>query len=61
MIEEGIRGGITQALYRYCKANNKYMGKNHDENKKSTYLQWYDANGLYAWAITQKLPVDCFD
>ena len=32
MVEKGIRGGICQAIYRYTKANNKYMGKKYDEN-----------------------------
>ena len=32
MIEEGIRGGICHAVYRYVKGNNKYM-KNYDKVK----------------------------
>ena len=37
------------------------MDKKNDKSKKSTYLQYYDGNSLYAWAMTQKLPVDCFE
>ena len=59
MVEKGIRGGICKATHRYAKANNKYM-KNHDKSKKPSYIQYYDANSLYAWAISQKLPVDGF-
>ena len=61
MIEEAIRGGITQAVCRYFQSNNKYIDKKYEETKKSTHLQYYDANSLYAWAMTQKLPVDCFE
>ena len=59
MIEKGIRGGITQAVCRYFQSNNKYMDKKYDKTKKSSYLQHYDANSLYPWAMAQKLPVDC--
>ena len=59
MVEEGIRGGICHSIQRYAKANNKYM-KNHNENEKSSYIQYLDANNLYGWAMSQKLPVNGF-
>ena len=59
IVEEGIRGGICHSIYRYAKANNKYM-KNYDESKESSYIQYLDANNLYGWAMSQKLPVNDF-
>ena len=35
MVEKGIRGEICQVIYRYAKANNKYM-KNYDKNNESS-------------------------
>ena len=59
MVEEGIRGGICHSIHRYTKANNKYM-ENYGENKESSYIQYLDANNLYGWAMSQKLPVNGF-
>ena len=35
--EAGIRGGTCQAMYKYTKANNKYM-KNYDKSIELSYL-----------------------
>ena len=52
-----------QKVHRYVptKANsyNKYI-KNYDKNKESSCVQYLDANNLYGWAMSQKLPVNGF-
>ena len=59
MFEEGTRGGICQATYRYTKANNKYM-KNYDRNTESSFLKYLDTNNLHGWPMCKKLPVSNF-
>ena len=59
MVEKGTRGAICHAIHRYVKANNKYL-KNYDKNIISSYLMYLDANNLYGWAMSQKLPVNGF-
>ena len=60
MFEQGIRGGITQAVHKYASANNKYMGDKCNPNEDTTYLQYLDANNLYGWAMSQPLPTGGF-
>ena len=63
MFERGIRGGITQAVYRWAAANNPYMGPEYDPSRPTKYLQYLeylDANNLYGWAMSQPLPTGGF-
>ena len=39
MTGKGIRGGICHSIYRYAKANYKYM-KDYGKNKELSYLQY---------------------
>ena len=54
MTGKGIRGGICHSIYRYAKANDKYM-KDYGKNIELSYLQYWDVNNLYGWAMSQKL------
>ena len=55
MVEEGI----CHSIHRYAKANNKYM-KTYNNNEESPYIKYLDANNLYGWAMSKKLPVNGF-
>ena len=60
MFERGIRGRITQAVYRYAKANNAYMDKRYNPKEESSFLQYLNANNLYGWAMSQPLATGGF-
>ena len=60
MVEKATTGGICNAIYWYAKAKNKYM-KNYDNNKESSYLNYWNVNNLYGWAMSQKLPRNNFE
>ena len=60
MVEKDIRGGICHTTYSYAKADNKYM-KDCNENKESSYPEYWDVNNLYGWAMLQKLPLNKFE
>ena len=34
--------------------------KDIDKNKQPSYIQYFDANNLYGWAMSQPLPVSGF-
>ena len=59
LFEKGICSGMCNAIYKYVKANNKYM-KNYDNIKESKYLMYVVANNLYGWSVSEKLPIDNF-
>ena len=59
MVEKGIRGRTFHFIYRYAEANNKYM-KAYNKNKELSYIQYWDVNNVYGWAISQKVSSNQF-
>ena len=60
MVEKGIRGGITQAVKHYVRANNKYKKGLYNPDELNIYLQYVDANNLYVWEMINNLPTHGF-
>ena len=60
MFEEGIRGGNSMIAHRYAKANNPLM-PDYDPSKPKSFISYIDANNLYGWAMSKKLPINSFD
>ena len=53
--EKGMRGGFSAITHRYAKANNPYL-KDNDMEKPNSYIMYLDANNLYGWAMSRKMP-----
>ena len=39
----------------------EYVTRYYDKNKESSYIQHWDANNLYGWTMSEKLPVNNFE
>ena len=46
-------------MNRYAKVGNEYM-KDYDKNEESSYLNYWDLNNWYGWAIPQRFLVNEF-
>ena len=73
---DSITGGICQVNKKYSKADNKYTRNQHNEwndkkikkkfknklktNDLNNYLLYLDANNLYGYSMSQKLPYKNF-
>ena len=52
MVENSLRGRLTQVVKKYGVVNNKYL-PDYDKKQKSTYLQYLDANNIYSYAMVK--------
>ncbi len=55
MIEKGKRGGVSTIMKRWAESNHKYLS-DYDKKQISKFIEYLDANNLYGWAMSQKLP-----
>ncbi|KAJ4445518.1 hypothetical protein ANN_12198 [Periplaneta americana] len=59
LFEQGIRGGICQCVTRHAIANDP-KSDNFDDSKPPSTIYYVDANNLYGFAMSQKLPYGGF-
>ena len=59
VVENSIRGGLTQVVRKHGVANNKYL-PDYDKTQTSSYLQYLDAKNLYGYAMIKKLPLKVY-
>ena len=60
MVESGLRGGVSMVVHKYAKTNNPLI-EGYDDGQPNNYLMYLDANNLYGWAMSQKMPCGEFD
>ncbi|KAJ4449536.1 hypothetical protein ANN_00937 [Periplaneta americana] len=60
LFEQGIRGGICQCVTRHAVANDP-KSENFDDSKSPSAIYYVDANNLYGFAMSQKLPYGGFE
>ncbi len=56
MVERMIKGGISNVVTKYWRANNSRL-PDFDRNQACSYIESLDCNGLYAHSMCQPLPV----
>ena len=59
-VENEIIGKICHAIYRYVKANNKYI-KDYDKYKESSFLKYWNVSNLYDWSMPEKILANNFE
>ena len=59
MVESGLRGGVSMMVHKYAKANNPLV-EGYDCTQPKSYLMYLDANNLYGWAMSQRMPCGDF-
>ena len=53
MVLRGIRGGVASIMNRYAEAN-------YSEDDRRSEIAYFDCTGMYAYCLSQKLPVGDF-
>ena len=56
-IQKNLRGGHAYINIRHCQSNRPDQ-TTFDKNKDPSDILYVDANNLYGWAMSQKMPVD---